>query len=525
VSEPSWWRDAAVYEIYVPSFADSNGDGWGDLPGVVERLPYLEALGVDVLWLTPIHPSPFADHGYDVADYLAVNPRFGTPADVDRLVEAAARRAIRVLLDLVPNHTSDQHPWFEDARRGRDAQHRDYYVWRDARPDGRPPNNWVSAFGGPAWTLDEPSGQFYLHLFAPQQPDLNWAEPRVAAEFDAILRFWLERGIAGFRVDVAHSMAKHPELLDNPRLDPPPKPPGGRPGRPREWDFFEHRHDLSQAEGLEIHRRWRRLAETHDALLLGEVNLREPQPLGRYASAGGLHAVFAFPMAETSWEPAAVIALVRELATASRHLVWAHASHDRSRPVTRFGGGATGRRRALTLATLTVGLPRAPLLYQGEELGLDDADIARQDAQDPLARLTPGAFARDVVRSPMPWAPGPNLGFTSAAAAWMPFGARDALDTAAAQEDDPASPLRRHRALLAARRALTDLRRGEGPDWLGVAPPLVGYRRGDCVVAANLGTEPAQVPLPPGQWTAVFSTADAPGRVLAAEQAAIFTRA
>jgi alpha-glucosidase len=519
--EPSWWRDAAGYEIYVPSFADSDGDGWGDLPGIVERLPYLDALGVNLLWLTPIHPSPFADHGYDVADHLGVDPRFGTLEDVDRLVEAAGRREMRVLLDLVVNHTSDRHPWFRDALSGPGAEHRDYYVWRDPGPDGGPPNNWVSAFGGSAWGFDEASGQYFLHLFAPEQPDLNWADPRVANEVDTVLRFWLDRGVAGFRVDVAHSMAKHPDLLDNPRLDPPPKPPGGRPGKPREWDSFDHRHDLSRPEGLDIHRRWRRITSPRDALLLGEVNLREPEPLARYAGADGLDAVFAFPMAETEWDPPALIETVRALADASEGMVWAHGSHDRSRPVTRFGGGETGRRRALTLATLTIGLPAIPLLFQGEELGLDDAEIAPGAAQDPLARLTPGAFARDVVRTPMPWAPGPALGFTTAASAWMPLGDRTGADTVETQERSATSPLALYRALLGVRRRFEDLRRGEGPHWLDLPEPLAGYRRGDCAVIANLGPEPATPALPPGDWRMEFSTSGVFDGALPGEHAVV----
>ena len=450
-SSPSWWPDAAGYEIYVPSFHDADGDGWGD-----------------------------------------------TEADLVALVQAAGRRGMRVLLDLVVNHTSDRHPWFQDALTGRDAEHRDYYHWRDPAPDGGPPNALTQLFGGSAWRFDEASGQFFLHLFAPEQPDLNWADPRVADEVDAVLRHWLDRGVAGFRVDVAHSMAKHPDLLDDPRLDPRPPAPGGRPGKPREWDFVEHRHDLGQPAALEIHRRWRRITGPRDALLLGEINLRDPLALARYAGHDGLDAAFAFAMAETSRDPPALLATVRGHAGASRALAWAHASHDRSRPVTRFGGGATGRRRALVLQTLTVGLPAVPLLYQGEELGLEDADLDRATVQDPLARHTPGAFARDVVRSPMPWAPGPGLGFTTAERAWMPFGERAAADTAAVQARDPDSPLRRHRALLASRRRHADLRRGDGPHWLELPEPLAAYRRGTALVVANLGPDAASPALPGG---------------------------
>ncbi|HEY8338341.1 MAG TPA: alpha-amylase family glycosyl hydrolase, partial [Egibacteraceae bacterium] len=215
-----WWRGAVGYEVYLRSFADSDGDGVGDLRGVLEHLDHLAWLGVDIVWVTPFFPSPMHDHGYDVADYCGVDPRFGTLADLDALVAAVHARGMRLLIDLVPNHTSSEHPWFRAARSSRDNPYRDYYVWRDPAPDGGPPNNWTSHFGGPAWTFDEATGQYWLHLFLPEQPDLNWANPAVADEFDAILRFWLERGVDGFRIDVAHALAKHPDLPDNPPADP-----------------------------------------------------------------------------------------------------------------------------------------------------------------------------------------------------------------------------------------------------------------------------------------------------------------
>lgn len=524
IADGRWWTDRTLYECYVPSFNDSDGDGWGDLRGIIERLDHLEELGVGLLWLTPIHPTPFADHGYDVADYLDVDPRFGTLADVDELVARADRRGIGIVLDIVANHTSDRHPWFQDALTGRDADHRGYYIWRDPAPGGGPPNNWVSAFGGSAWRWHDPTGQYFLHLFAPEQPDLNWDDARVGDEFDAILRFWLDRGVAGFRFDVAHMLVKDPTFADNPRLDTPPDTAAGRPGARREWDLFEHRHDLGRPEALDIHRRWRRVTAAAHAFLLGEVSVRDPRRLAGYVPEDGLHSVFAFPMAETTWEPDRIAGLVRRLADAGPGFVWAHSSHDRSRAVTRFGGGSVGRRRALVLAALTVGLPHLPLIFQGEELGLDDATLAPDDAQDPFARHTPGAFVRDVVRTPMPWSTERGLGFTANASAWIGFGSRARGDTVAHQEHDPASPLRLHRDLLRTRQRFPDLRRGDGANWLGVPPPLIGYRRGECVVIANLGPGPAIADVLSGEWEPVFATGPTDLPVIPGETAVILAR-
>jgi alpha-glucosidase len=515
-----WWRDAVGYEVYVPSFADSDGDGWGDLPGVASRLDYLADLGVDLVWLSPIHPSPFADHGYDVADYLGVDPRFGTVADAERLVAAAADRGIRVLLDLVPNHTSVAHEWFRRARRGRDDPYRDYYIWRDPAPDGGPPNNWVSAFGGPAWTLEPATGQYYLHLFAPGQPDLDWRNPAVAEEFDAILRTWLDRGFAGFRIDVPHVLRKHPDLLDNPRVPADQVVPDER-GR-IEYASFEHRYDRDQPDVVEVYARWREVIRPYGGLLLGEVSLLDPARLARHTTPGALHACFWFGFVRRGWDPDRLPDWIRAAADTVPGLVWVLSSHDRSRAVTRYGGGAVGRRRALVLATLMIGLPELPLLYQGDELGLDDAHIPPDRVQDPLVRQGGGTFARDAARTPMPWAPRPGLGFTSAADAWLPLGDRAAADTVAVQHADPGSPLSAHRTLLHLRRARAGLRRGP-LEWLPAPPRALAYRRGDCVVAANLGAEPIELGLPDGGWTVAFATgAGEPGR-LGAEEAAVLT--
>ncbi len=482
----NWWQGAIGYEVYVRSFSDSDGDGLGDLPGIRARLPYLADLGVDVVWLTPFYPSPQADHGYDVADYLDIDPRFGTLDDLDRIVDDAHELGMRVLVDLIPNHTSDQHPWFLDSRSARDADKRDYYVWRDPAPDGGPPNNWVSHFGGPAWTLDEATGQYYMHLFLPEQPDLNWAQPQVRAEFEAILAAWFARGVDGMRIDVAHSLIEDPAFRDNPRLH---EPPAG--ASPREvFESFAHEHDLDQPGVHEIYRSWRTIADRHDALLVGEVYVLDPERLARYVDGGGLHTAFCFPVLKTEWSARVIRQTLGDaLAAAGSALSLPLSSHDDPRAASRFGGADIGARRAHAYFTFLCGLPGMPWLFQGDELGLDDADLGQGIAHDPIAVRNPGATGRDAVRAPMLWEPGDGFGFTTGAP-WLPFGRnRGDQHTVAVQRDDAASPLQRTRALLHARRGVPALL-GDAPlTWLDdAADDVVAYRRGDeAVVILNTG--------------------------------------
>ncbi len=474
----TWWRGATGYEVYLRSFADRDGDGTGDLPGLISRLGYLADLGIDLLWVTPFYPSPMADFGYDVADYCDVDPLFGTLADVDELVDRAHRSGIRVIIDLVPNHTSDQHPWFRAARSSIDDPHRGFYHWRDPAPDGGVPNNWVSYFGGPAWTLDRPSGQYYLHLFLPEQPDLNWANPAVVAAFDEVLRFWLDRGIDGFRVDVAHALVKDPDLADNPR-----RPAVGPATTAQEvFDSFDHRHDLDQPGVTDIYARWRTLTRVHDALLLGEVYLDDSARLSRYVD-GALDLSFCFSILHAPW---GADALRAALASCVEHVgvgaAWPISSHDDHRAPTRFGGGVVGRRRALAFTTAVAFLPGVLFLYQGDELGLTDAVVPLEDARDPVAvRNRDPAQGRDAVRTPFPWEPGPGLGFTTGKP-WLPNGGRVLADTVADQRDRSDSFLARHRALLAHRRRWQD----EPPDveW---DDDGLSYRRGRLHVTVNCG--------------------------------------
>ena len=499
-----WWQGAVGYQIYLRSFADGDGDGIGDLPGARARLPHLADLGVDLVWITPFYPSPQADHGYDVADYVEVDPTFGTVADLDGLVTDAHGMGMRVIIDLVPNHTSDRHPWFIDARSSRDAARRDWYVWRDPAEDGGPPNNWVSHFGGPAWTFDETTGQYYLHLFLPEQPDLNWDHPEVRDAFDRILAFWFDRGVDGFRIDVAHSLVKDPGLRDNPFVDGPP-PPGATPQEVF-W-AHEHRHDLDQPGVLDVYRRWNRIAARYDAMLLGEVYLLEPERLARYVEDGdGLHTAFCFPVLKVGWDAGRIRdVLARSVEAGGEAMAWPLSSHDDPRAATRFGGGERGARRSLAYLALLCGLPGQPFVYQGDELGLEDGESEAR--ADPISVRNPGATGRDGSRTPVPWEPGDGLGFT-AGTPWLPLGTNHGEEhTVARQDRDPDSHLNHVRRLLAARRRLPELRDGAPVQWLDAGPEIVALRRGSVVVACHVGDGEATMPLP-GAGELVHATAD-----------------
>jgi alpha-glucosidase len=492
-----WWQGAVGYEVYLPSFADADGDGLGDLRGLEGRLDYLAWLGVDVVWVTPFYPSPMRDHGYDVADYRDVDPAFGSLTDVDRLVEKAHRLGMRLLVDLVPNHTSSDHPWFRQARSSRHNPYRGYYLWRDPPAAGGPPNNWKAAFGGDAWSWDAGTGQYWAHLFLPEQPDLNWANPAVAEEFDEILAFWLARGVDGFRVDVAHALAKHPELPDNPLSEPAVEPVDepdvheGDTGLTRTARV--PRYDIDQPGVHEIYARWRRLTEPAEALLLGEVYLLDPQRLAAYVAGDGLDLAFWFPPLHMGWSPDNVRTALAEAAAAGyERLAWVLGSHDRPRAATRYGGGRIGVARALAMATLQMGMPGTAFVYQGEELGLEDVAVPPDQAADPVGtRYGDYAHARDGARTPMPWSPEPGMGFTDAVRPWLLLGDRTAEETMTVQCADPASVLSRYRSLIAARKALPP---GDSAiEWLDGVEPIVAYRRAGALVVANCGDAPAEL--------------------------------
>jgi alpha-glucosidase len=520
VSGHAWWEEAVVYEVYPRSFADSGGDGVGDLPGLRSRLEYLADLGVDAVWLTPFYPSPLADGGYDVSDYCAVDPRLGTMADFDGLVRDAARHRIRVIVDLVPNHCSSEHPRFKAALAAAPGSpERDRFVFRDGRgPGGElPPNNWTSSFGGPAWTRVT-DGQWYLHLFEAGQPDWNWRNPDVRAMFEDVIRFWMDRGAAGLRVDVAHGMFKDPDLPDDPAdlaLNAP----------------SAHRH---RPELRELYRSWRAILDSYPAgefpgprTAVGEVWYDVPGTLLPYLDPGGLPQVFNFQLILARWQAAAfreAVDGVLALAGGSR-APWVLGNHDVPRPVSRYqldegftpemiekliaigrANIATGARRARAAALLLLALPGSAYIYQGEELGLPEVTDLPDDArQDPTFRHTGGLdHGRDGCRVPIPWSRGgTSFGFSrtdvgaSVASPWLPQPSWWGDYSVEAQQADPDSFLGLYRAALRLRHEHPALGLGRGAmQWLdGPAGSLRFAREPGFVFAANFGPDP--VPLPP----------------------------
>lgn len=495
-----WWDNAVGYEVYIRSFADSNGDGVGDFGGLTARLDHLAWLGVDAVWVTPFYPSPQADFGYDVADYTSIDPMYGDMDDFRRFSARARELGLRVMIDLVPNHTSSEHPWFKKALADPDSPERDYYIFRPPAPDGGPPNNWLSHFGGPAWTFDEASGEYYCHLFHRDQPDLDWANPAVREAFDDILLFWIDHGVSGFRIDVAHALMKDPELRDNPLIHPPPND-----ATPLEaFAAYEHLHDHSQENSKEIYRRWKSLPGCEDVLLLGEVYVVDAEQSASYMGVGGLDLCLFFGLNHIDWDPAAFVEELRLWAGISREgFAWSMASHDENRPPTRFGGGEKGRARAISVWTLFCSLPGMPFVYQGEELGLEDGHVEPDHVQDPLGKAAYGE-GRDPSRTSMPWDPGPHNGFSSGEP-WLVSTPRRPEETVAYQRENPDSFLHVFRRLLDTRKRLR-ARPGTPTEWLPSPPGVALILAGNSLTAANLTDEVQEVTLPPGSWLLEFDT-------------------
>ncbi len=490
MSASPWWHGAVLYQLYVRSWRDSNGDGYGDLRGIIERLDHLSWLGVDGIWLSPTMPSPDEDWGYDVSDYTGVHPELGTLDDLDALVAEAAGRGIRVLLDLVPNHTSSAHPWFLDAVSARDAEHRDYYVWADPAPGGGPPNNWLDATGQPAWQWDAATSQYYLHNFLRGQPDLNWWLPSVHAEFREILRFWFDRGIAGFRIDVAHGLYKDAELRDN-----PPLPPGsaGMEGRFGLLPVY----NANRPETHNVYRDWRKIAETYspERLLLGETWVAD---LGRLASYYGeddeLQLAFNFPVAFADFSVPGLASVVAQTMAALPQgacPAWTGSNHDIGRFPTRWCAGDERKARLALLVLST--LPGTVVLYYGDEIGMTDVDVpvALQRDTMTLGGQNPRGN-RDRARTPMRWDGSASGGFTAdGVRPWLPAG--PAAVNVADQLSDPGSMLRLCRRLLALRHA--ELAGSIASfELLPSAAGVWAYRSGPLTVAANLTANPARIP-------------------------------
>ncbi|MCH6159987.1 glycoside hydrolase family 13 protein [Streptomyces marispadix] len=488
-----WWRDAVIYQVYPRSFADADGDGMGDLAGVRSRLPYLAGLGVDAVWLSPFYASPQADGGYDVTDYRAVDPRFGELADAAALIEDAHGLGLRVIVDIVPNHSSDRHDWFVRAlEEGPGSPARARYHFRPGRGEAGelPPNDWESVFGGPAWTRvknpDGSDGEWYLHLFAPEQPDFDWQHPAVRDEFRTVLRFWLDLGVDGFRVDVAHGLVKAPGLPD-----------AGGTGQLRllgsaPLPFFDQ-------DGVhEIYRDWRRVLEEYpgERIAVAEAWTPDSRRTARYVREDELHQAFNFHYLQTDWDADALRVAVEESLDAMRPVgaptTWVLSNHDVVRHRTRLGGGLP---RARAAALLMLALPGSAYIYQGEELGLPEvADLPDESRQDPSFFRDNGQDGlRDGCRVPLPWEQkGSSFGFGDGGS-WLPQPDGWGELSVAAQYGRPDSTLELYRTALRLRHELPDLGAGESVEWLPAPRGVLAFRRGDFVCTANTGDGPAEL--------------------------------
>jgi alpha-glucosidase len=548
-----WWRDAVIYQIYIRSFADGDGDGLGDIAGIRSKLPYLADLGVDAVWINPWYPSPMADAGYDVSDYRAVEPRFGTLEAAEALIAEAHQHGLRVLLDIVPNHTSDRHPWFQEAlAAGPGSPQRDRYVFRPGRGPGgdEPPNSWRSVFGGPAWErVTEPDGspgEWYLHLFAPEQPDVNWEHTDVWSDFEDTLRFWFDRGVDGFRIDVAHSLIKEEGLPDADDLE--------WPQRPVEVDGALHRppwqpHPFwDRDEVHEVYRAWRKIADSYDPprVFVAEAWVDEPERLARYLRADELHTAFNFTYLQAPWDAGylrhVIDETLAEQGAVGAPATWVLSNHDVARHVSRFARERTepgssvmqllglpadlelGRRRARAAVLLTLGLPGGAYVYQGEELGLPEVEDLPEDLlQDPTwERAGHTDRGRDGCRVPLPWSgTRPPYGFSpegSTADPWLPQPGDWAGLTAEAETGDPGSMLELYREALRLRKQTPAL--GAGPlTWLDLPEGVLGFTRDPgfaCVV--NVTGTPVTLP---GGYDILLTSGDldAEGRLPAATSA------
>jgi len=500
--EAPWWRRGVIYQVYPRSFFDGDGDGVGDLPGIAAKLGHLRTLGVDAVWISPFYPSPMRDFGYDVTDHRAVDPLFGTLEDLDRLLAAAHALGIRMVLDYVPNHTSDLHPWFAESRASRQSPRRDWYVWRDPAPGGGPPNNWLSTFGGSAWTLDEATGQFYLHTYLREQPDLNWRNPAVEAEMLDVMRFWLDRGVDGLRVDAVQNVIKDDRFRDN------PPNPAFRPGD----DPFTRLLRVFSGDRPEVHAviaRMRRVVEEYegDRVLIGEIYNTVERLVAYYGEDGaGCHFPYNFQLIVLPWKAREIDAAIRRyesLLPPEAWPSWVLGNHDRSRIASRVG-----RAQARVAAVLLLTLRGTPTIYYGDEIGMTDVPIPPDRVRDPFELNVPGmGLGRDPERTPMQWSAAPNAGFTTGAP-WLPLAADCRETNVETQRCDPHSMLALHRRLLALRRAEPALAIGtyapvdaEG-DVLAYLREHEGSR---FLIVLNLGREPASLAFD-GMGEVVLST-------------------
>lgn len=489
-----WWQTGVIYQAYPLSFMDGNGDGYGDLPGMLSQLDYLKWLGVDALWTSPIYPSPLADYGYDVSDYTGIHPLCGTMEDFDRLLAGCHERGLKLILDFVPNHTSDQHPWFLESRSSRDNPRRDWYLWKDAGRHGGPPNNWVSVFGGPAWTWDEATGQYYLHSFLKEQPDLNWRNREVQAAMLDVMRFWLDKGVDGFRVDALWYAVKDAQYRDNPLN------PDYVEGKMAAYEQLIGAYSGGQPELHEVVARMRRLINQYkDRVLIGEMYLPIEELMGYYGRERdtGLHLPYNFQLITLPWKAVEIFAGVNRYEASLPSFAWPNwvlGNHDKPRIATRVGA-AQARVAAMLLLTLR----GTPTIYYGDEIGMHNVPVPPERVRDPVGkRLDSGKFGRDPERSPMQWDAGPGAGFTTGES-WLPIAQDYAKVNVEAQKQDAGSMLAFHRKLL-------DLRRKEPALQIGSYVPagqkgnLFAFLReleDKCfLIVANLGPSRGRLAIP-----------------------------
>ena len=509
--DPDWWRGAVIYQIYPRSYQDSNGDGVGDLSGIIHRLPYVASLGVDAIWISPFYTSPMLDFGYDVSNYRDVDPMFGTLGDFDALVERAHELGLRVMIDLVLSHTSDQHPWFKESRASRENPKSNWYVWADAKPDGTPPNNWLSIFGGSAWHWDGERKQYYLHNFLTQQPDLNFHEPAVQDELLGVAKFWLDRGVDGFRLDTINFYVHDKELRDNPALPEEARNASIAPDV-NPYNYQDHLYDKNQPENLVFLERLRALMDEYpDTTAVGEVGDAQYglQIVGEYTKGDKrMHMCYAFeflsPERLTGSRAAKVLTDFVETAP-DGWSCWAFSNHDVVRHASRWNLDPQAIR---CHTALILSLRGSVCLYQGEELGLTEAYVPYEELQDPYGKqFWPKFKGRDGCRTPMPWASdGPNGGFSDTKP-WLPMAMEHLEQSVARQDGQNDSTLQFYRRILAFRRAHPVLSKGEMTITTSTEAVLALVRRAEgekpLFCAFNLSDTEQTVPLPEGGWTAL----------------------
>lgn len=497
-----WWRDGIVYQIYPRSFADSNHDGIGDLPGITSKLDYLQSLGIDALWLSPIYPSPDVDFGYDVADYTAIDPKFGTMADFEALVKAAKKRNIHIVLDLVLNHTSDQHPWFLESRKSKDNAFHDWYLWRDPKPDGSPPNNWAAVFGGPGWEYDSDLDQYYYHMFFKEQPDVNWRNPKVRQAMLDVFRFWLKKGVDGFRLDVFNVYFKDPDFRDNP-------PKLGL----RAFDRQEHIHDISQPEMYPLLKDIRTiLDQREDTYAVGETFEAGPEQTASYCGDDKLHAAFNFEFAENRWHPKRFLQSVQSWYAALGEDDWPNnflSNHDMHRAATRYCFGEDDR-RAKVAAAMLLTLKGTPFIYYGEEIGMRDIPVRKKsNVKDPIGKFFwPFYKGRDGCRAPMQWDNSTHAGFSDADP-WLPVHSNFPNRNVTQQASDPNSLLNFYKKGIEIRKAEPALQHGSFSSRIEYPRHILAYERtlnkDRILVVLNFSSRNLTYELPDGAWSSLLN--------------------